>query len=370
MVVLPAKLRLVLLGLLALSACSDHHAAQVGDGMTGGGAAPPAGARTRTAGAGAASPARMPPEPSAQAGGGAEDGTAGSASAAGRDAASGTGGTAVVAGSRAIMTGEAGEAGAAAAAGDPDEGSSACLDGIDDYRAAGPFSYRTTTAQQVKLWVPEVPAGCKVPMVHFANGTGATCASSAAVLEHLASHGFLVACYESSNTGTGTQCVTAFETALGAYPELARMKAGSAGHGTGGGAALLCLNHARQRWGESLQLTAHGSQPDLAGLPGGWPEQLAQVAAPIAIFNGSEDPIVSENTTRKLFDALDPALEAYWHEGVGAPHIPAPARWMNESMVAWFRWQLLDDTSACRHFQSLPDTADWDLKAQRNPRGC
>lgn len=100
------------------------------------------------------------------------------------------------------------------------------------------------------------------------------------------------------------------------------------------------------------------------------PAPNAQIASPIFIFNGSEDFIVSESTARAHFDALAPALEAYWYEGVGAPHIPVPVRWMNESMVAWFRWKLVDDSAACDHFRAMPDSDDWDLQEIRNANEC
>jgi hypothetical protein len=303
--------------------------------------------------------------------GGAGDG--GSASAAG-GAGGASGSAGVSAGSGGAGSGGvsgAGTAGADAGSGGSDAPvNDACLDGITDYANPGPFEFTAETSGQVKLWVPKVPAGCQVPIVHFANGTGASCSNYQATLEHLASHGFLATCFENTATGQGTQCVTAVDTALMEHPELASMRVGSGGHQTGGGSALLCVAHLQEKWGSAMRVVGHGSEPDLAGIAAGWPETYAKIASPIFIFNGSEDQLVSENATREHILALPAGLEAYWYEAIGAPHIPVPARWMSESMVAWFRWKLVDDAAACEYFHAMPDTADWDLQEQRNPSGC
>src|SRR4051812_6807390 len=52
--------------------------------------------------------------------------------------------------------------------------SSTCLDAISPYTQDGPFAFEAKQIDSVKLWVPMVPAGCKVPIVHWSNGTGAT----------------------------------------------------------------------------------------------------------------------------------------------------------------------------------------------------
>src|ERR1700753_4025774 len=99
----------------------------------------------------------------------------------------------------------------------------------------------TTKSGMGKFWVPMWPAGCKVPIVHLANGTGATCATYAPALQRLASHGFLTCCYEDPNTGSGDQGVMAITTALSMYPNLADMKIGSTGHSQGGRDAFTVL---------------------------------------------------------------------------------------------------------------------------------
>jgi len=89
-----------------------------------------------------------------------------------------------------------------------------CLDGITDYENAGPFKFEAKSSGSVKIWVPAGARGVQGPVIHLANGTGASCSSYQGALERMASHGFLTTCYENAQTGAGDQGVTAFDTAL------------------------------------------------------------------------------------------------------------------------------------------------------------
>jgi hypothetical protein len=120
-------------------------------------------------------------------------------------------------------------------------GESSCLDSVTDYTKDGPFKFAAKSMGAIKFWVPDVPAGCKVPVVHLANGTGASCSNYQPALDRLASHGFLTACYEDTNTGAGTQGVMAYDAAFAMFPDLAAKKIGSTGHSQGGQAAFTVL---------------------------------------------------------------------------------------------------------------------------------
>jgi hypothetical protein len=246
-----------------------------------------------------------------------------------------------------------------------------CLDGLADYESAGPFAFETEYVETVRLWLPGVPDDCKVPVLSFTNGTGAACSTYAASFEHLASHGFLVACYETPNTGDGTRCEQAIATAFAAHPELADdSKIGVSGHVQGGGSAFLCVLRAEQRWA-SATVAGHGIQPEhgYGGMGPDWQERYGQIRAPMFMFHGTEAG--SSTIVRQGLELLDPSIETYWYAAVGAPYIPIPAAWINESAVAWFRWQLLGDNAACSHVrETMPASDLWDLQEQRNPRDC
>lgn len=252
------------------------------------------------------------------------------------------------------------------------EPTAGCLDGITNYKTTGRFRYRTETAGAVKMWVPSVPAGCKVPVVHLANGTGARCSTYGGILTHLASHGFLAVCYENTNTGQGTQCITALETAMARHPELVDDKIGSTGHSQGGGAAFMCLQRAEARWGSSKIYAGLAMEPasGFGDSPANWASYYAQIKSPMFMFNGSADFLVSASWVGRAFDALANDTEAYWYEATGAAHIPIPTRWTQESAVAWFRWKLLGDNAACRYFKSMPAGRDWNPRRNQAETSC
>jgi hypothetical protein len=207
------------------------------------------------------------------------------------------------------------------------------LDGIANYTEDGPFKYESTRSGMVNEWVPVVPPGCRVPIVHFGNGTGAACSGYQPILERLASHGFLVTCYEDPNTAEGTECMTAIETALAEHPTLADMKVGSTGHEQGGGAALLCLSYAEAKWGDAMIYAGHAVIPvqGTGSGPSDWASFYERIKSPIFMFNVANDALVPTSRVREGYDKL--RSERYWYEASGATHLPLPMRWAQESAV-------------------------------------
>jgi hypothetical protein len=256
----------------------------------------------------------------------------------------------------------------------------ACLDGITNYEDAGPFKFEAKVSGMVKLWVPMVPAGCKVPIVHLANGTTANCGNYQGALERLATHGFLTVCYEDPNTGAGTQGITAIQTAMTMYPDLADNKIGSTGHSQGGQAAFIVLQLAEAKWGTEYiyaglamePASGFGTQP--AG--GSWQSYYAKIKSPMFMFSGdssggTSDGLVSIAWVQQGFDALSKTIEAYHWTGVGATHIPTPVLQEQEVSIPWFRWKLLGDNDACKFFKKMPDDkTKWKVQKEQNAAPC
>jgi dienelactone hydrolase len=249
-----------------------------------------------------------------------------------------------------------------------------CLNGITNYGEAGPFKFEAKTSGAIKFWVPSVPAGCKVPVIHLANGTGASCAAYGNVLQRFASHGFLAACYESAQTGAGTQGVEAFTKALEMFPDLADMRLGSTGHSQGGQAAFTVLQQSEAKWGDKAiyaglsmePASGFGAQP--AG--GSWQSMYAKIKSPMFMFSGTADTLVSESWVSSGFAALDDSIEAYWWSANGATHIPTPQAPTMQVGIPWFRWKLLGDKAACEAFKALPATDAWDERKSQHPAAC
>jgi hypothetical protein len=255
----------------------------------------------------------------------------------------------------------------------PGEGN--CLDGITNYAEDGPFEYEATSSGQVKMWVPMVPPGCKVPMVHLANGTGATCGSYGPSLTRLASHGFLALCYENPNTGAGTQGLMAFQTALQEHPDLADYKFGSTGHSQGGQASFVVLQYAEKEWGDKgiyaglamEPASGFGAQPIE-----GWSQVYGMIKSPMFMFSGlGTDGLVSQLWVQSGFDALSDSVEAYFWAKAGATHIPVPNGEEQEISIPWFRWKLLGDPQACMAFKAIPMTnSAWTVVDSQNEADC
>ncbi|MET0390744.1 MAG: hypothetical protein ABW321_32525 [Polyangiales bacterium] len=403
--------------LLLLAACGGDDAAsgmapQSVGGNTAISPAPSGGASAGTAGvtaglpaagsAGRAAAGNSSAGSSAGVAGSTTSGSAGSSgvgagpAAAGSTGAAGSSGSPVAgaAGAVAPAAGSGSAAGSSASAGAGAAGESgtttkgSCLDGITNYEDEGPFQYKTDTQGQVKLWVPMVPAGCKVPVVHLANGTTANCGNYQKALERLASHGFLTTCYEDPNTGAGEYGITAFETALEMYPDLADHKLGSTGHSQGGQASLVTVQLAEEKWSDYVitglamePASGFGTQPEGQS----WQTSYGKIKSPVFLFSGDSatgyanssllgmskgDGLVAITWVEEGYAALSKSVEAYHWTAVGATHIPTPEEPEQQISIPWFRWKLLGDKAACEFFKKMPDGGQWTKVAEQNAAEC
>jgi hypothetical protein len=275
-------------------------------------------------------------------------------------------------------SGSGGMAGDGTAGSPPPTGSgeSSCLDGDTDFGKDGKFQFKTEDQGSVHFWVPMVPAGCKVPVIHLANGTGATCGAYGAALTRMASHGFLTCCYEDPNTGAGDQGVMAFQAAIDKYPDLAAMKFGSTGHSQGGQASFTVLALAEKKWGDQAIYAGLAMEPasGFGSQPVGttWQALYKGIKSPMFMFSGvGTDGLVSQGWVQQAFDALDPSEEAYFWAKNGATHIPVPNGEEQEISIPWFRWKLLGDQAACKAFKAIPMTnTAWVVVDTKNEAAC
>jgi len=256
----------------------------------------------------------------------------------------------------------------------PTGGESSCLDGITNFGEEGPFKYDSKTSGRVKIWAPQVPAGCKVPIVHLANGTTASCANYQQVLQRFATHGFLTVCYEDPNTGAGTQGIEAFDTAMKEYPDLYVKKLGSTGHSQGGQSSFIVLARAEEKYGADFTYAGLAMEPasGFGTQPGGgsWQSWYAKIKSPMFAFSGTADMLVPQAWVQQGYDALDDGIEAYHWSAIGATHIPTPQKETMQVGVAWWRWKLLGDKKACEFFKALPMGGGWRVVKEQNAKSC
>lgn len=251
-----------------------------------------------------------------------------------------------------------------------------CLDDISDYKSGrGPFRVKRDTSGRVKMWVPEVPSGCKVPIVHLANGIGAMCAMYSPILNNLAEYGFLAVCYEDRNTGQGTQAITAIETAIKNHKDITDPdKLGFTGHSQGGGATFTGVYRAEQKWGMSKTYSGMAIQPasGFGDAPRNWTSMYRQIQSPMSMFNGTADMLVYAPYVGMAYNALPSSAFKVWYTatGMNSTHVPPPNTPAQEMSIPWFRWTLLGDTNACEAFKALPKAGGWRLKKSANMPEC
>jgi hypothetical protein len=88
------------------------------------------------------------------------------------------------------------------------------------------------------------------------------------------------------------------------------------------------------------------------------------------MFNGSEDMLAPAQLVGQGLDHFSAETEVTWYEATGAPHVPVPNRWIQESAVAWFRYKLLGDRDACAYWKAMPEGDVWDIRAETNAVPC
>lgn len=248
-----------------------------------------------------------------------------------------------------------------------------CLRDITDFGPSGPFESTAMQDGKVRIWMPQTPADCRVPVVHYSTGTGAPCSLYLPTIEGLASHGFIVACYDGGRTGSGVEGATALARVFELLPQRANRMVGTVGHETGGQGAFTTLQQAEERWGASHRfagLAVHpasgfGSQPD----EGPWRESYAKIRSPMFMFSG-QPGLVSERWVGDSFDALDDSVEAYHWSEIDSSTIEVPQSETLQVAIPWFRWKLLDDDAACRAFKALLDGDDWVAISEQNAQDC
>ncbi len=307
--------------------------------------------------------------------GGSGGGKATGGSSSGGSGGKATGGSSSGAGGAAGSGASAGGS-PSGGAGAPTTGGGSCLNGITNFKSAGPFTSKSQRSGSINFYVPSVPAGCKVPVVHLANGTGASCATYLATLTRLATHGFLAACYESTNTGAGDQTVKAFETAISMFPELVDKRLGTTGHSQGGQGAFTGLALAEKKFGAEYVYAGLAMQPasGFGSQPAGasWQSLYGGIKSPMFMFSGlGSDGLVSQSWVQSAYNATAKTQEAYFWTYNGSRHIPVPNTETQEVAIPWFRWKLLGDQAACRAFVDLPKTnTKWAQASAKNQVPC
>jgi hypothetical protein len=111
--------------------------------------------------------------------------------------------------------------------------------------------------------------------------------------------------------------------------------------------------------------SGYGDQPS----EGSWESFYERIRSAMFMFSGTSDILVSETWVSTAYAALDDTIEAYHWSALGSTHVPTPNSETAELAVPWFRWKLLDDSSACQSFKSLRGNG-WDVVREQNEAPC
>ncbi|MEM6994173.1 MAG: hypothetical protein AAF721_26905, partial [Myxococcota bacterium] len=216
--------------------------------------------------------------------------------------------------------------------------------------------------------------GLRHPVILWGNGTTATPGVYGAVLQHWATHGFIVAAANTTNAGTGQEMIGCLNwvTAQNDDPaspyadavDLAHV--GASGHSQGGGGTLMA--------GQDPRVTVTAPlQPYTEQGFGGY-DQAAQSNqnGPMFLMSGDQDTISPPNPEQqRVFD--DTNVPTIWGTLAGANHIFTAIGNISgyrSPATAWFRFHLMcdelagpvfyDDCTLCSDEAWTVQTKNWE----------
>jgi len=221
-----------------------------------------------------------------------------------------------------------------------------------DYTQKGLYTVATTPAggAHTVYYPREMDGVCKHPIVAWGNGTGVTGPGVyASLLNHLASHGFVVIAAHTSMAGSGQahriglDWLIKHSSSKGSVfqGKLATSSAGTTGHSQGGIGAAAATSHPSVRAMVSVQGGGSSGKPSL-------------------FLTGTAD-MFSAMTQGGYGAATGPAFFASYQgaDHIGTPTVmgansPAQAQY-RRLMVGWFRCFLVNDQKACSLFRGHPN---------------
>lgn len=241
---------------------------------------------------------------------------------------------------------------------------------VSDFSRSGPFA--TTSGNEgpsCTIYRPRTlgAEGRRHPIIIWGNGTGATPGTYGSLLEHWASHGFVVAAARTSNAGSGAQMIDCLDYLVqqngrssGTYAgRLNVNRVATTGHSQGGGGSIMAGRDGR------VTVTAP-FQPYTIGL-GHRSSSQSQQNGPMFLMTGGRDAIASPtlNAAPVFRNANVPV---FWGERTSAGHFEPIGNGgdYRGPSTAWFRFHLMNDGNAESTFYGsncrLCTDRGWDVR--------
>ena len=225
---------------------------------------------------------------------------------------------------------------------------------VSSFDRSGPYSTQSgSEGPNCRIYKPRTLGqnGVRHPIILWGNGTGTSPTTYNGLLNHWASHGFVVAAAETSNAGTGQDmlnCLNYLQTEAGKSSgtyvgKLNLGKVGTSGHSQGGGGSIMAGRDSR------ISATAP-IQPYVIGL-GHVSSSQSQQNGPMFLMSGTLDTIAGPilNQSPVYSRVNKPVI---WGKVRGATHFQpvGDAGEFRGPSTAWFRYQLMGDTKARNEF--------------------
>lgn len=206
----------------------------------------------------------------------------------------------------------------------------------------GSFPVTVTTESAHTYYAPTTlgAGGLRHPVILWGNGTFNTPSTYDSFLRHLASHGFIVAAANTSNSGSGREMLAGLDNLttkdrtagnrFNGKVDLTRVAA--MGYSQGGGGAMAAARDSRVD-------TTVAIQP--------WNASASGVRVPTLYLAGSSDAVVSASSVERYFDSST-AVPAAFGNVRGATHfeVLGDGGAFRSPATAWVRFSLMADANA------------------------
>jgi hypothetical protein len=239
-------------------------------------------------------------------------------------------------------------------------GSSSCFPAGSgtDFTSDGPLMATSAdnTSVACTIFQPTVlgSSGCLNPVIVWGNGTVNTPSSYTALFNHWATHGFIVAAADTSNSGSGKEmlaCLTyilAQNTTSGSpfYGHIDANNIASSGYSQGGAGCLEAGIDPR------FKVTAAVSPYVVIALGGYDTSSPMKQIHPMFMISGSADTVaVPSNNQMPIF--MTAPVPIFWATHAGSTHfeVLGSGGAYAGPLTAWFRYKLMGDPAARAWFE-------------------
>lgn len=227
-----------------------------------------------------------------------------------------------------------------------------------DFTAAGTFTPTSGDVSSVQCTIirPTVLGanGCLNPVIVWGNGTVNTPSSYTALFNHFASHGFIVAAADTSNSGSGKEMLACLQYMIDQNKASGSPYEGkvdvnhiaSSGYSQGGAGCLEA--------GIDPRFTVTAAVSPFIVLPlGGYDTtSVMKQVHPMFMISGSADTVaVPSSNQQPIF--MQAPVPIFWATHAGSTHfeVLGSGGAYAGPLTAWFRYKLMNDPAAEKWFE-------------------